>query len=450
LLGQQDELDSETRDSFASAGVMHVLAVSGLHLGIIMLILTFVLKPIKKVRYGKQGYLVLILLIIWFFAFFTGLSPSVFRAAVMFSFIIVGMEMQRETSIYQSLMVSAFILIICDPYIIFQIGFQLSYLAVLSIVYIQPKIYKLIYIPNRWLDKTWQILAVSLAAQIGTFPLSIYYFHQFPNYFLLSNVLIIPLTFIVLMVALVYVITIWIPILSEMMLWILDFCLSLMNGVVGFIDQLAFSSTKGLYLTLVDLLILYLALWFIIRAFVKKSGRILIMGMLTILSFVSLQLYEMKELSGSNEIVFYSTSKGVAVDIWYGRQNVFIASKSIRNDDRAIDFSIRNNWNYRHGNADPTRESNPDSARIFRFGSNVGCFVDSSLIRQERVPINPDLVYLYDIDYLPGDLISLWADQTKYLVIGSGVSYTLQNYLSYLVGNKVKNLKIDGAFVLEF
>lgn len=171
ILGEKSSLDRETLRTFSSAGAMHVLAVSGLHVGIVLLIFSFLLKPIKRLPKGRLLFVICVVLCIWFYALITGMSSSVLLAAVMFSFVIVGKELERENSVYQSIMVSAFILILIEPFVIFQVGFQLSYLAVLGIVFLQPKIYNLFYTKYFLLDKIWQISSVSIAAQLATFPL---------------------------------------------------------------------------------------------------------------------------------------------------------------------------------------------------------------------------------------------------------------------------------------
>ena len=196
LLGYRENLDKELVKSYASAGAMHVLAVSGLHVGILYLLLTRIfsfLKKVKKVKNGKFILTILIVSFLWFYAIMTGLSASVMRATTMFSFIVIGNELlNRKTSIYNTLAVSAIILMIINPFIVYQVGFQLSYVAVVGIVYLQPKLNRLFYSRYKLVRGVWAITCVSLAAQIATFPLSLHYFHQFSTYFFISNLIVIP------------------------------------------------------------------------------------------------------------------------------------------------------------------------------------------------------------------------------------------------------------------
>ncbi|MDO9039361.1 MAG: ComEC/Rec2 family competence protein, partial [Lutibacter sp.] len=187
LLGQRQHLTSELQQSYIGAGAIHILAISGLHIGIILLILTAIFKPLHYFKYGKMTATALIIVILWMYAIIAGLSPSVVRAVAMFTAIAIGMYVNRPSSTFKTLVISMFFLLLFNPYYLFEVGFQLSYLAVFSIVWIQPKIYNLWKPKFLILDKLWQLLTVSSAAQIGVLPLSLYYFHQFPGLFFVSN-----------------------------------------------------------------------------------------------------------------------------------------------------------------------------------------------------------------------------------------------------------------------
>lgn len=192
ILGDKKSIDGKLYEHYVAAGAIHILAVSGLHVGIILMLLNFIFSPIKRFRGGKWIRAILILFGLWAFAFIAGLSPSVVRAATMFSLFIISDLSNRPTNSINTLFLSYFLLVCINPNWIFQIGFQFSYLAVGSILWIQPKLDNL-WKPHFWIaKKLWEISTVSLAAQIGVAPLSIYYFHQFPGMFLITNLLILP------------------------------------------------------------------------------------------------------------------------------------------------------------------------------------------------------------------------------------------------------------------
>ena len=191
LLGQRNSITSELLVSYAGAGAVHILAVSGLHIGIILLLLTFMFKPFHYFKNGKIVVTILIIIILWMYAIIAGLSASVVRAVSMFTAVTVGIHLIQRSNIYNTLVISMFFLLLFNPFYLFEVGFQLSYLAVFSIVWIQPKLYSL-WNPKFWvLNKIWQLFTVSIAAQIGVLPLSLFYFHQFPGLFFLSNLVII-------------------------------------------------------------------------------------------------------------------------------------------------------------------------------------------------------------------------------------------------------------------
>ena len=193
-LGYRTELAQDTLDYFASTGAMHVLSVSGLHVALIYMILGFLLAFLKRGKIGPIIFSVVMILFLWIYAFISGFSPPVQRATVMFTFVIIGNGIRRPVNIYNSLTASALFLILLNPNVLFDVGFQLSYLAILGIVLIQPVLYNILELTNPILKWTWSLFTVSVAAQLMTFPLGLFYFNQFPNLFWLSNFIVVPVT----------------------------------------------------------------------------------------------------------------------------------------------------------------------------------------------------------------------------------------------------------------
>ena len=192
-MGYSDILSDEIRHAYSSAGAMHILAVSGLHVGIIYGIIVFLLSFIKN---DKLNWLKVVLTIslIWLYALFTGLSPSVTRASLMFSIMSLGKLQKNSPGSLNAVFASMFILLVINPYNLVNIGFQLSYSAVIGIIVLQPKLYAIFEVRNKVLDWIWSLTTVSMAAQLATMPLCFYYFHQFSNYFLLTNYVMIPIS----------------------------------------------------------------------------------------------------------------------------------------------------------------------------------------------------------------------------------------------------------------
>ncbi len=196
LLGERQELSPDIYLDFQATGTVHILAISGLHIGILLLFLNFIFKPVK--RYSTVIFLLLTIGFLWFYALLTGFSPSVLRAVIMFSFLQVGLQSNRQTNIYNSLFLAALVMLLINPGYLYQVGFQMSFAAVLSIVGFYPVFSRWLPIKNQIIKYFTDLFWVTLSAQLGVLPLSLYYFHQFPSYFLLANLLSIPLLFLIL------------------------------------------------------------------------------------------------------------------------------------------------------------------------------------------------------------------------------------------------------------
>ncbi len=192
ILGQQQDISQDIVRDYQMAGAVHILSVSGLHVGFIVLFLRFILKYLPKTKWINYFKLAFILLVLWGFAFIAGLSPSVIRSVTMFSFVAIGLHLKRKTNMFHTLLVSLLLILLFEPSFLFDVGFQLSYLALFFILWIQPLL-GAIWEPEHKITKYfWDIITVSFAAQIGTLPISIYYFHQFPGLFFVTNLIIIP------------------------------------------------------------------------------------------------------------------------------------------------------------------------------------------------------------------------------------------------------------------
>lgn len=274
-LGYKDYLDKDIKAAYAGSGAMHILAVSGLHVGIIFMIFKFLLQWLDRLKYGKTIRSLIIIAALWFFALLTGLSPSVRRAALMFTFVQGAEISRRPGNVYNSLLFSAFVLILLNPYIVAEVGFQLSYLAVFSIVFLQPKFHRLLYIKNKIGDKIWGLFTVSLAAQIGTFPIGVFYFHQFPTYFWLTNLFVIPLTFCIVLAGVAVFATSFFQPLAEMLAWLMEWLLRILNLIVNLIQQLPHATLKNISFSLPELFLVYALIFALVLFFIYKKARFL-------------------------------------------------------------------------------------------------------------------------------------------------------------------------------
>ncbi len=244
-LGYKADLSDDLRSAYSASGAMHVLAVSGLHVGILYFVLEFLLKLIPFLHRRKWLFAIVMLAVLWLYAFITGLPPSVKRAATMFSVIVIGQALYRKAYIYNSIAISAFILLLLNPMILYDVGFQLSYTAVIAIVFFHSKLYPLLSFDHILFDKAWSLTCVSLAAQIGTAPLALYYFHQFPIYFILSNFIVIPAASVIIYGALILFVLSPVSQLLEWCGWMFDKILYTLNTCIFFIEKLPGSLITG-------------------------------------------------------------------------------------------------------------------------------------------------------------------------------------------------------------
>ncbi len=262
LLGQKESLGKEVKHAYSATGTQHILAVSGLHVGIIYSILLLPLTFFKqKGQTLQKSYLILVLGLIWVYALMTGFSPSVVRAVVMFSLVTLGQMRKRKPSIWNILAFSALLLLVLDPAIQTDLGFQLSYLAVAGIVGLQPILLRMWTPSNRVLDYFWQMATVTLAAQLITSPLTLHYFHTFPTYFLVANLLIVPLSYIILCTGVPFLLLAWIPMVGSFLGAIVDFLLFIQNEITYTLQEFPAALWQGIHLSLAGMLVIWGMLW---------------------------------------------------------------------------------------------------------------------------------------------------------------------------------------------
>ena len=343
-LGYKDKLSENVKSWYSKSGAMHILAVSGLHVGIIYLILNTLLFFMNKCKICIIFKIIIIIILLFAYAFITGLSASVLRASFMFSFVAIGSAFKRTTSIYNTLAASAFILLLINPYFIFDVGFQLSYLAVLSIVFFQPKIYSILHFKNLIPRKIWALISVSIAAQIGTFPIGAYYFHQFPSYFLLTNIIVIPLTAIIIYLAVILFIFNSVPVVSDYLSKALVYVLKSLNFSVHSIEKLPYSTISDIYLSQYDLLVIYIVIIVLSVFIINKKYNWFRLGLISIILFFGLLIFEKNQNFNNRKIIVYNIDKISAYNFIDKTDNVLISDFNKKSDHKNLMFFIKNNW----------------------------------------------------------------------------------------------------------
>ncbi|MBL4888380.1 MAG: ComEC family competence protein [Flavobacteriaceae bacterium] len=344
ILGYKDNIDAQLKSAYSSAGAMHVLAVSGLHVGVIFLIFSQLFSFFEKIKYGKIIKGVLLILILWSYALLTGLSPSVMRAATMFSFIVAAKMAGRNSNFFNTLAASALVLLIYNPLLIMEVGFQLSYMAVIGIVIIQPWI-------NNWFSfrywfprKIWEITAVSIAAQITTFPLGLLYFHQFPNYFMLSNLIVIPLAIGILNLGIITLSLSFIPFVGDYLAIGLKWLIQSLNYSVNFIDSLPNSLSENIRFSVADTWLVYLLIISAISLIAYRKFRYLLFGSIFLILFLSAKLWTNYTDLDQRKIIIYNIPQFSAINFIDGSDNILISDIKLTQNRSKLLFHVQNNW----------------------------------------------------------------------------------------------------------
>ncbi len=394
VLGVTDGIDNDLQNAYAASGAMHVLAVSGMHVGIIYAIILFLFKPLNKYKWSRWFIAVLSLILLWAFAFVTGLSPSVLRAVTMFSFIAVARPFSKRTNIYNTLAASIFVLLIYNPYLIMSVGFQLSYLAVIGIVYLQRPLYNLWYIENRVGDWTWQITCVSIAAQIATFALGLLYFHQFPIYFLISNLFVIPLSTIVLVMGIFLLAISFISPLASFTAFILEWLIKALNWIVFKTEALPYSLINNIHITIFQCWLLMGILIALILLFELKSIKWLYVSVVLAIGFSILQWSHFVDTINQKQLIVYAINKHTAIEFIDRGQSHFASDSSLQNDRDRIRFHIQPNQLV-HGVsiAQPQIlfEREVNGVNYFRYNKKTIGWINDT---KTKLPTNATLDYL--------------------------------------------------------
>lgn len=337
VLGQKHLLEKETKEAFSGVGAMHILAVSGLHVGLVFLLFNVLFAPVKRIRFGRTIHTVLIILMIVSYAAITGFSPSVTRASLMFILISLGLVLNRMGNTFNTIFASAFLMLLYNPNYLYDVGFQLSYTAVIGIVYLYPKLFAL-HEPKSWLGlKLWSLLCLALAAQLATFPLGLYYFHQFPTYFFITNLIVIPAAFVLLLGGFVLFFSAlfseWIPqfesVLGKLYHWIVFG----LNELVELLFQLPFSTIGGIEISSIQLLLIYICILFIVAMLVWQYRWLVYATLHCFLMLVLSFSYSTYRVHSTSGVLVYQ-NRNFSFEVFEGEKSIFYSSdtSAIRKD----------------------------------------------------------------------------------------------------------------------
>ncbi|MFM2224869.1 MAG: hypothetical protein RJA07_1071 [Bacteroidota bacterium] len=453
LIGYRDNLDKDLQQVYSNTGIVHVLAISGMHLGLIFWMLNKVLFFLDKKRKTKWLKALFILTIIWLFALLTGASGSVMRAAVMFTFVQAASLMKRNPSVYNSLAASAFVMLVFNPFILADVGFQLSYIAVVGIISLQKFIYNWYYFTNKALKKIWGLMAVSIAAQVLAAPICMLYFHQFPNYFLLANLIAIPLSTVVLfqIIALV-VVAPFSKLVAFYLGKIISFTTMLMNTGVEWVDSMPHSVINNLQFNAWQILLMYIFIIAFVFWLIRKNTKHLQISMIAFLVMLCWFVFDEIKIQQQRKIIVYAIPKGSAVDCISG--NDF----AIFQDSMVATHHITQNFHLKPARVlhqaislQPSLIKKIDDQNFIAFNQRISYLQNKIFYKEADTKIETDiLIVAHNSIYSVNDVLKKY--KFKQLIFDSSNSnYKVNKWLKEASNMHLNAFSTNenGAFILD-
>lgn len=340
LIGYKDDLDKGLLQSYSNTGVVHVIAISGLHLGLIYWLLLGLSRPLNR---GAVRWLRLLLILagLWGFSLLAGAGPSVLRSCVMFSFVAFGEVLGRRTSIVNTLALSALLLLCLNPFWLWDIGFQLSYAAVLSLVLFYGPICRWVYLPNKALGFLWKLNAVTLAAQVLTLPVSLYHFHQFPVLFLLTNVVAVPLSSLILIGLIALCAASPLPSLAVALGAALHRAIHYLNNYIERMEGVSFVLWEGISISVVQTVLLTAFIAALAYWLMEVNRKALYGAALCLLVFTALRSYSFWQVQRQRKLIVYNVPKYAAMDLIEGRRYHYLGSPELQHNEVQRRFFIQ-------------------------------------------------------------------------------------------------------------
>ena len=445
LLGRKEDLAKEITEQYKNAGAMHILAISGLHIGILLLILNAFLKPIENIRHGKKVKLVLLLLFLWFFAFLSGLSPSVIRAVLMFSMLSIGIVTRRSSNLDHYLFISLFLSLLFEPLFIFDLGFQLSYVALISIIGIGPIVKKLWTPRHKLLRYFWGLFVVSFAAQLGILPLSLYYFHQFSGVFMLSSLIVIPFLGLVLGGGYMMIFLDQINYLPKIYIGVYSKLIESMNCVIGFIGNIEALIYRDIYFNLILVILCYVLIYFLVKFIERRLIDRFVKLCFCVMVIFSFLLYDFKTGQAKSNFIVFNQYKESLIFRRSGNEVTIYSDP----DNKTAQF-YKTIENYRMKHLNLTLNQTNNIKHFYEFYNKRIMVIDHELIKSD-FGFEPDILVLINSPKI--NLNRLLMRIQPSVIIADGSNY--QTYKSLwqksakTAGVLFHDTSNDGAFILS-
>ncbi|MDR1169923.1 MAG: competence protein ComEC family protein [Prevotellaceae bacterium] len=456
LIGNRRYLEDELRDSYTNSGTVHLLAVSGLHVGIVFMILSFVLRFMDRAKKLRLFKGLIILVSLWIYASIAGLASSIVRASLMFSIFVISDMFNKSKGTYNNLALSCFIMCIANPYVIFDTGFQLSYLAVAGIVYFQPKFMKPFRRCKGPVKTVLECITVTVAAQLGTLPVILFVFKTFPTYFLFANLILVPYTSIVMYIGVIVIALSWQPFLLAVSGFVLNYCIYLMNYIVKFFDSLPFSSIGGIYLngiqcTLLTVSILLLAILLSFKE--KKMYAAILISMTGIFATGAFHSYN---LSTHREFGMFGVRK--AFYAYFIENGTGFSIRDTASLNVSFDFNTKN-YLIRRG-----FRSEQDLKTLSLYDSIPNMYKGVLLFSGKKIalssqlnvndlfsgtPLNVDYLYVTETQNVKPETVLSCYNPSKIIIANNLPAYKITEWIKIAESKKIPyhNIKTEGGFL---
>ncbi len=435
-LGEKDLLEPELKQEFIRAGIIHVMAVSGLHVGILSLfiynILFFFGNKLRILR------VVLVIVILWGFAFITGLAPSVMRATLMFSLIQAGHIMKREVNNINLVLASAFIILLLRPSTLFDSGFLLSYSAVIPIIAYYKGLYRKLSFRYRITDKLWQMICVTLIAQAGTFPLTVTLFNRFPSYFLLTNLLIVPVASLVVITGCLVWITFPVGPVSGIMTTLLDRLSGITLFLTSHAASLPDSTIENIGMTTTECVILTVSILTMLHFIVNRESISIRWPVILFIIFFAVKSINLITLKNSNELIVYNSNSNTTAGIRYGRRlEVFTTMDSLPGEviRHASARGLSPVYNYL------------DSSPLYIRTGDASILICEDLQGSQPGNDIPDFFIVTGTRPTPGGKNSITSYENSHIIFSEAAEYSVPyDAIPVVAGDKIWIVRKSGAY----
>lgn len=442
VLGVRQSMDAELMQAYSVSGAIHVLSVSGLHVGLVFALLNLLLGRLAKHRIALHFFYAVSILSIWGFGLVTAFSPSVLRAVIMFSVVLVGKWINRKGSLYNTLGFTAFVILLFSPFTLMNVGFQLSFLAVLGIVYLQPSMVA-IWVPKtkvaKWL---WEVSCVSICAQVATFPLAMLHFNQFPTYFLLANLWVVPAAAAVLYMGIFYFVGCFWLVSQKMLGVLLYYSVWALNKSMFLVAQLPFAAYHGAGWEVLDCLLLYALLLSFVFLFYFRNWRYLVLALCVAWMVSGRRVFKIYTTCVTKQMVIYSVKGKACLGVINGGEAKIWCAPQLRNDSAGLAYAVLSPLQMRGVEHIRLATLPPVNCRI-QIGRFKAVLLQRELHAAASVGLDDvDLVYLsYPCRKVP-DFVALCV--TKPVVLQHNRDLRLLKY-----GSNVWDLQAKGAFIVD-